>query len=433
MIRKHLSNRKGLTLIELIVTLAIFGMVVMVAYPMMSFTFQTSREQLKQSNQRNETRVVSEHLKHDIEYAKELTLIDANTLRIINNDNVTINYYVDFDGGNTYLVRKQGTAVAYRDIQDVDFSIINKHLILARLKTDVMNNKYTDFKIYHWNTAIKKPGQSIHEYIIANKVFVLGNEVDISGSSTINGPDATVIIKKDLDLIGGGNAQFISTKFIYIEGDVDLSGSTGLGMLDRNSNIFIKGNCTMSGSANMYGKVVIDGNLTTTTPHLNGNFYVDGNVAFGDGNYDNMTGQIYYTGTLTKPSYITNLRATKVPIVEDILFPTISIPPLQSDSWYAERGYTSSTTPRDYMKFYGGDLDFKDGWKKDFSNVRVASSGNVILSGNVDVTGVIFAPNGYVEVNGSSTFKGLIIAQKVYVSGNAHVTFEAPKLTDLPF
>jgi prepilin-type N-terminal cleavage/methylation domain-containing protein len=431
-IRRRFNNN-GITLIELIVAMAIFGMVIMVVYPMISFTYKTSAVQLRESNQRNQVRVISNYLKNDIEYSKSIEEVGSK-LHIVNSSNDDIEYYMESSGSDTYLVRKKGSITKFHDIPDTDFEVLNEHLVGARIYTDVANNKFTDFKIYRFEATIDIPEdeESIYEYIIANKVFVLGNEVEVSGSSTINGNDATVIVKTHLDL-HGGNVQYINTKNIYIAGNIDLGGSAGLGKLDGTSNIFITGNTAMSGSANLYGKVVIDGNLTTTTPNLNGNIYVDGNVTFGDGNYDSMSGHIYYTGTLTKPSYIASVNATHVATVEPIVFPTISIPPLQPASWYAAKGYTSNDDPRDNMKFYGGDLDFKDKGNNNFSNVLIASSGDIKLSGNVNVTGILFAPNGVVDINGSSTFRGIIISKETTVSGSSHVTFDAVGINELPF
>ncbi|OGO77573.1 MAG: hypothetical protein A2Y23_15785 [Clostridiales bacterium GWB2_37_7] len=431
--KKSIFNTKGFSLVELIIVMAIFGMITMAAYPMLSFTFKASAAQLKESNQRNEVRVVSTNLKYDIEYSKDIKKVGSN-LQIVNSNNENIEYYMESSGGETYLVRKKGSVTNFKDIPNVEFNVVNEHLVEARIFTDVTNNKFTDFKIYRFEATIDLPDDedSIYEYIISNNVFVLGNEVDVSGSSTINGPDATVIVKTNLDL-QGGNVQYISTKNIYITGNIDLGGSAGLGKLDGTSNIFITGNTAMSGSANINGKVIIDGNLTTTTPHLKGNIYVDGNVTFGDGNYNSMTGHIYYTGTLTKPSYIASVNATQVVTVEPIVFPSISIPPLKPASWYAAEGYTSNDDPRDNMKFFGGDFDFKDKGNKDFSNVLIASSGNIKLSGNVNVTGILFAPNGVVDINGSSTFRGIIISNKTIVSGNSQVTFEAVEIDELPF
>lgn len=431
--RKKIFNANGLSLIELIVTLAIFGMIIMVVYPMISFTYKTSNTQLRESNQRNEVRVVSAYLKTDIEYSKNIELVGSK-LKIVNSNNENIEYYIETSGGDPFLVRKKGSISEFKDIPDIKFNIVPDHLVETKIFTDVANNKFTEFKIFRWEMTIDMPGNEddIYDYIINNKVFVLGNEVDLSGSSTINGPDATVIVKKDLDL-QGGNVQYISTKNIYIAGNIDLGGSAGLGKLDKTSNIFISGNCSMTGSSNLYGKVIIDGNFSTTTPNLNGKIYVDGNVNFGEGNYDSMTGHIYYTGNLTKPSYIATVNATKVVSVEPIVFPNISIPPLKPDTWYAEKGYTSNDDPRDNMKFFGGDLDFKDKGNNDFRNVLIASSGDIKLSGNVNVTGILFAPNGHVDINGSSTFKGIIIANSTTVSGNSHVTFEVVGINDLPF
>lgn len=438
MIKKHVLNTKGLTLIELIVTLAIFGMVLMIAYPMLTFTYRVSDAQLKESSQRDEVRVASSYLKSDVEYSKDLTVIDSSTLHVINKNGESIDYNIEINSdGNSLLIRKGTSTTEFGDVQNVEFNKLNDHLLQVRLYNDVVSNKYTEFKIFIWDMIVERPDikPDIHDVIITNKVFVLGNQVVVSGGSTIDGPDASVIVRNNMSLTGS-SVQYITTKNIYIDGNVSLGGGAGIGRLDGTSSIFITGNCTVTGTGRLYGTSIVDGDLTLSSPKLNGKIYVDGNIKILSGSYSDFLSQpvqLYYTGSLTLPRGFGNINATKVSSVQDIVFPEIMIPPMQSASWYAAKGYTSNTVSLSNMKYYGGSYTFNYNNGNTFNNVIIASKLNITISGGKNITGVLYAPNGEVIISGGSTFQGLIIAKKTTVSGDSHVTFKTPLITDLPF
>lgn len=437
---KCLSNNRGLTLIELMVTLAIFGMVIMVAYPMLSFTYKTSDAQLKESNQRNEVRTASTYLRNDIEYSRDLTVADSSTLHVVNSKGEPIDYDVETDAeGKSFLVRKGSSAIEFKDIEDIEFQVLNDHLVQAKLITDIADNKFTDFNIYRWDMTIQRPDtkKDIHDIIIDDKVFVLGNQIYIAGSSTVSGADATIISKGSMNL-SGSSIQYITTKKIYVDGSVTLDRGAGIGKPDSTSSIYITGNCSVSGTGSLYGNTIIGGNLNLASPKLSGNIYVNGDLNILKGSYSDFLSlpvKIYYTGSLSKPRGFGDIstKAEKVSSIEDIVFPDVSIPPLQPPEWYAERGYTSSTTSKSNIKYYGNSFTFNYNNGNTFNNVIIASKGNITISGNLHVTGILFAPNGQVYVDRGSTFDGLIIAMKTNVTGDSHVTFQAPQIEDLPF
>ena len=369
--KKNIFNANGLSLIELIVTLAIFGMIIMVVYPMISFTFRTSITQLNESNQRNEVRVVSTYLKNDIEYSKEITLIDSSTLRIVNSNNETINYYIHESVDNYYLVREKDGTSEFKDISDIEFVVLNPHLVKAKIVTDIANNKFTEFKIFRWNMTIAMPGHEddIHNLIINHKVFVLGNLLEITGiKPSVNGPNSTVVFNKDLDLNGGE----ISVDNIYVDGDIYLNGGAILGKLDNTSSIYTSGNISIDGSSELFGNIIAP---------------------------------------------------------EDFTFPDFYIPQLQPDIWYADRGYTSISTPENNMRYFGSDITIYN----DISDVIIVSKGDIHINHNINVSGILFAPNNEVLIDEDASFSGLIIANKISIKNKATVTFEAVEINDLPF
>jgi prepilin-type N-terminal cleavage/methylation domain-containing protein len=369
-------NTKGLTLIELILTLALFGLVTMIVYPMLGFTYRTTNIQLKESNQRNEVRVVSNHLKNDIEYSKAIDFVDPNTLEIINSRGEQISYYMKDNGGSgSYLVRESETTTAFKDITGIEFELLNNHLVDAKLYTDIANGKFTEFKIYRWNMKIENPNSAIDlkEYIIANSVFVFVNQIEVFGTPYIYGDNATAIFRNGLEITGGE----ISNRYIYVDGDVSLKGNATLGNSDETSMIYVSGEIKGSGNTNIYGEV--------------------------------LTG-------------------------EEFEFPKIKIPPLKATSWYIENGYSPNTEPADNMKFFGNNISIDE----DASDVIIVSNStnkdevSIRIRNKVDVSGILFAPGSIVEID-DSTFRGLIIAKSVHLKNKADVTFEIVEMDDLPF
>ena len=368
--KKKLFNVNGLTLIELIVTLAIFGMIIMVVYPMISFTLKTSNTQLKESNQRNEVRVVSAYLKTDIEYSKEIDMV-GSTLNITNSNDEEISYYIEENGLESFLVRKKGSITEFKDIPNIEFNELNEHLVEAKIITDIAQNKFTSFKFFRWETTIDLPNNEddIRDLIINNKVFVLGNLIDINESkAAVNGPNATVIFRDDLELNDGK----ISVENIYIDGDISLGGGAILGKPDNTSSIYASGNISIKGSSELFGNIIAP---------------------------------------------------------EDFTFPDIYIPQLQLDTWYADRGYTSISAPENNMRFFGSNITIND----DVSDVIIVSKGDIHINKNVNASGILFAPNNEVLINQGASFRGLIIANKISMKNKSTVTFETVEINDLPF
>jgi prepilin-type N-terminal cleavage/methylation domain-containing protein len=369
-------NTKGLTLIELILTLALFGLVTMIVYPMLGFTYRTTNIQLKESNQRNEVRVVSNHLKNDIEYSKAIDLVDLYTLEIINGRGEQISYYMKDNGGSgSYLVRESETTTAFKDISDVEFELLNNHLVGAKIYTDAVNEKFTEFKIYRWNMTIDHPNNTVDlkEYIIANSVFVFVNQIEVFGTPYIYGDNATAIFRNGLEITGGE----ISNSYIYVDGDVSLKGNATLGNSDETSMIYVSGEIKGSGNTKIFGEVI--------------------------------------TG-------------------EEFEFPKIKIPPLKATSWYIENGYSPNTEPADNMKFFGNNITIDE----DASDVIIVSNStnndevSIRIRNKINVSGILFAPGSIVEID-DATFRGLIIAKSVYLKNKADVTFELVEMDDLPF
>jgi hypothetical protein len=246
-----------------------------------------------------------------------------------------------------------------------------------------------------------EPNTEFINYIMNHNLYVYGNNATINGSSRINGVDATVVLKNNFSP-GNGDVSYITTKNIYIQGNVSLAGSAALGDFNNTSFIYVNGNVNVTGGSSTAG--------------FNGRIF----------------GNLYYTGELNVPNWITLAAQTQK--VGSIDFPQFQIPSLRSDDWYASRDYSLDLTMRDNMKYIGPSITFVDSGNNHFNNCVIASKGDITLSDNVHGTGILFAPNGIVSITGSSSFSGIIIAKELSVSGNATVNFQAVvDASKLPF
>jgi prepilin-type N-terminal cleavage/methylation domain-containing protein len=395
------ADDKGLTLVELLVTLAILCLVLSIVYPVINLNNKATASQLKESAQRTEVRAASGFLTNDIRYSRDVSSDGQTRLTVKDKNNVTVQYYMDADGeGKTFLARKiNGGVTEFREIKNAGFVIKNgAKLVEVTLVTDIENNKHTDFKVNRllpgltedWRD-IQPPGETFDEFIRNKNIFVFGNDIEVINKA-VSGPDATVCIRHSLTL--GTDGRLITTKKIYVNGNINLLGSAEIGSND--SEIYVNGNVTIEG-----------------------------------GGRGGIYGKLYYTGELNVPSWIT-LAAVKQK-VSSIEFPDFDIPPLRDAAWYAENGYSSTAPTRDNMRFFGNSYSTQSGGLSG-SNVIIVSKGDISISNNARFTGIFFAPNGTVTIQGSSTFTGIIVAKKVVISNNATVTFKSvDEFDELPF
>ncbi|ABZ82858.1 conserved hypothetical protein [Heliomicrobium modesticaldum Ice1] len=282
-------------------------------------------------------------------------------------------------------------------------------------------------------TTVTVTGDPLKEYILRQEapLFLFGNKLSVTGSSRVNGTDATALIKDQIDnkntSVPFGDAVDVNTKIIFIDDHLYFDGgSNKIGLQDNTSKTYIKGNLTTwNGRHELYGDIYVAGNYRLKDAIVYGNIYVNGNLELGW--TPTIKGTIYYTGTLTVPNnYDSSIvkKTKKVTGLDDFQIPNFSIPNLQQDSWYFSRGYTSDPTMKNNMKYFGNSISFKNWGDPYCNNVTIASKGNITLQGNLHFSGILFAPNGKVTIEDSCTFQGIIVANQVSVTGNAGVTFQ---------
>ena len=281
-----------------------------------------------------------------------------------------------------------GKAINHSDANDVNITIV------------VKNSGFTG-NSSHGKDGISNPVLiDFIDKLSSNweNIVVMTKQMKIDGSSMIDAPNSTAIINDNVDRefrISGGD-NHLNAKNIYINQKLVLTSGAKIGNNDKSSSIYVNG--------------IVD-------VDLNGTAYI--------------YGKLYHTQELilNRAGYLGPIDSTKV---SSISLPITSIPSLETDSWYAQRGFTSDGTARSKMKLLTSTSYSFPTWGS-FEDVNVVSKGNITLPDNVRVTGILFAPNGKVLVSGSSTFIGIIVAKEVELTGNVRVKYTSFNLEDLPF
>ena len=269
------------------------------------------------------------------------------------------------------------------------------------------------------------------EFIVEENVFVYGSTLELSGSGSVNGPGATVVIKGGLgpNDFGGSATSGIHVSNIYIDGDVTLDGgSAGLGSETEPGSIYINGSLELwNGGRDIYGDVYVNGNFRLKDARIHGNVYVNGDLTLGWTPTLSENTCINYTGTFSHPSTMGLAILNKCfeqDTVPGFTMPDLAIPSTKSEDWYTERGYVSDGDLEDNMKIFSQDTISVSGSANNV--IVIANDGDISITGGGNkVTGIFFAPNGKVTFNGDS-LEGVVIARDglIVTNGNATVTFK---------
>ncbi|SHJ71483.1 prepilin-type N-terminal cleavage/methylation domain-containing protein [Anaerobranca californiensis DSM 14826] len=388
------KNIKGLTLVELIVTIAILSLVATIAYPMVASSQTLAYRQINNSHDRNDLRLAMSYLNNDIKYSTDAIVFeDGNELRLISLNGDTIIY--KFEEGNR-LIRQRGETnietVKFLGIIEGTFDIQSSTPSLVSI-TLATEDKETSFSVARFNYSL----------VLKDKDNGIINEENIIDFITNR---KTYFIAKTFGITNNVHFQTVlgNPGAIYIKPE---GGTYELQQLNASNNINID--------------IFIDGNLSLNAQNirLHGNLYVNGNVyCNGYKFHPSSSVRIYYTGG--KGSCNPNTSNIKE-IIKIETFPKLSLPKLREDNWYNQNGYQNSTALSNGKKyFFTNDVTLN--LSGNVSNVIIVSKGNISITipNNSQLQALIFAPNGKVTLNGNNmTFEGLIIANEVNIPGNS--------------
>ncbi|TCK98691.1 prepilin-type N-terminal cleavage/methylation domain-containing protein [Natranaerovirga hydrolytica] len=424
MYKKYVNNPQGVTLIEIILVIAIMGLIAVLAYPMLTLSHRVFSTQLEESFERNDVRNASTYLSNDIRYSKtEPTVSEGEygqILEVMNQEGEAVKYYIN---SNNRLVRQvnEGAELEFIEIEDVAFELSNNdNLVQVKLVKSNEKDLYTLDRISRWETRVQLGTDPIVDFIKSMDAHIVTDNLYIEGSGKIiEQEDGTVIVKNPLSV---GEGTLIDVSDIYILKGLTARKSAIVGSKTNNGNIYIEGN--VENYTQLNGNVYIDGDLEQYDDEIGNEAFVNGNLKLNWGT-ENLS-NVRYTGNLTKPDYI------NAPVIKDLsvanLFPidvpTIDppyMPTLRHEDWYDDNGYSS-----DYLDPFGDNNNYKYFGPTltlpshgSYRDVTIVSQGDITIGGAADVKGMLFAPNGRVTVSAGSSFEGIIIAKDVTVSGGA--------------
>ncbi len=438
------NNQTGLTLVELLATLTLSTMIVGIVSSVLITSMNNSEITQSHIDLRQEANIIVTQLRtahqgdnYKLCYNNGKIYSDSNQNNIIGSENITVH------GMSDVLFENDGAALNQTSTGETCLSVNTTVPLYVTLElgTDY-NQEYqinTTINTLNASLPITLPAssQDLGDFLVDENVFVYGKKFVFNGRQ-INGAGATIVVKGDLkgSEIGGGSLSNVSN--IYVGGSTTFDGgAAGLGSSSSPGNLHFNGDLTLwGGTRNIYGDVYVNGNFRLKDANIYGDVYVNGNIELGWTPSLSADSNIYYTGSLDHPdNYRQDIlsKLVKQENVKSFTMPEYPIPPLKSDQWFANHGYTQTIKPED-MRLYGNNINIASYYDQNlgryvstFTNAIIVSKGDInINSGGLQMTGVLFAPNGKVTFSGSS-FEGLVIARDGYevISGGTTVNFKS--------
>lgn len=252
--------------------------------------------------------------------------------------------------------------------------------------------------------------------------------------TAVNAPSGSVVIDGiETHKLNGGSALNISN--MYFNGPVEMNGgSASFGNKVEPGKIYVNGNLDFwTGTRNVYGEILVNGNFRLKDGKINGNVYVDGDVELGWTPI--IAENIYYTGSLASPNNFNSsllAKCIKVDSVDKFDIPNISFD-LKDDIWYSNqgyeiKGYEIGTIKKDSKMLVDNYSNM--GWQKIEGDIVIISKKDIILRGGDGFSGALIAPYGTVEYSGDGTFNGVIIAKNINLSKQGN-TFNLKNLNKI--
>ncbi|MBS4216992.1 hypothetical protein KHA96_01545 [Bacillus sp. FJAT-49711] len=477
MIKKYVSQQKGITLIELLTTLAISTLIIGLTFSVLSTTKKFNDKTQAHVELRQEANIIMSNMRYQLKNKGEVcydqSLID---------DKLALEIYID----KAELKKEKCWTPRNNNEGHVELKLTNKeHNYSFEVDTFMEKQKRENFVINVPKEPIPDPpikDENFYDYLKNNNIFVYGTDLGIFGSTPVktdkNGAGTVVINNlNNSNLVFGGN-NVLTVRKIYIDkkgNEVKFESSTQLGDYNNTelvrigghvqlnnggakiygNTIYIDGNVTHNSSADINGKkVIIDGDvqLNNGAAKIHGDtIYIDGSVSFND-SAEIKGKKVIITGNVTFKNWSAKINANEIYIAGTIIkeqsgnlvgilknfnqhgetkvIPEnihILPPSFREDSWYSANGYEvrSSGNLTDGSKVFSKNSFKLDDYQSNRRNVIIISKGDITLNnfGSSELTGILFAPNGKVTFKGGA-FKGIVIARDGFYTGyNPSITF----------
>lgn len=310
-----------------------------------------------------------------------ITMISPENRRVSSGDDSWI-IVVDKDLSSRFSIDDlvvenlpQGLSASIQTITPNSFKIT-----VAGIADKSINN-IVDVSVIIKNTAMENPNLQVSDPLIL-KIYP-GLSPSHPGSYLISSPTSFTVTNNSYiqgDVVINGNKVQIANNsvwngIIYVEGDLEIENYAQIGSPDQPSVIFVKGNVHIANNAMVYANIYYEGNLT-----MDNNAYIVGEQ-----------------------------------INSEVNIPPVSIPVLESEEWYRDKGYTIVNSLH-YELQHGGKYYFKVPCyipnNSQLYDITIACTSNIVIGNNCNISGILFAPEGEVHIENNSRFSGSITAQK---------------------
>ncbi|WEG16511.1 prepilin-type N-terminal cleavage/methylation domain-containing protein [Alkalihalophilus pseudofirmus] len=379
MLTKYIVKEKGLTLLEVLATIVISSLFIGIIYNVLLSTFSFNEKTSSHINLRQEANIMMTQLReqHKAGYDDVFCYDDFfESAHLI--EHIELNE-ISPEGTTITTNRRCGNLNADYNL-NVNMRLTDSHNPSFEIQT-TLESQYSSSvtPINPGPDPDPEPESSFLDYLRKENVLFFGNILDFTGNGTVIGPEATVVMRNGFSSNSGSKTS-IKAKNIYIQGNLDL-------------------------------KHITLGHSSEST------IYVGGDILTGNLNQVDINGKILYTGSITGKDTLPHEDSYTVEKVDSISFPEFTLPDVENQNWYTERGYTV--------------LNDQTTYRKQISNQTIyASKGDVRISSNT--SGIIFAPDGNVTIDNNATFTGVIIAKSIDIKGT--VVYEPlPPDAEVPF
>ncbi|GAA0450487.1 prepilin-type N-terminal cleavage/methylation domain-containing protein [Alkalibacillus silvisoli] len=426
MVNKYYSDESGVTLIEVLASLVLVSIISILAFNVLTNTFQYSETSISHADLRQDSNFIITQIrqKHQEEIG-DYALCKEDLQRI---QQYEVNLEI-----NEIPIHECKT-FSYKDPLNVNFTMKNQqdheYQINTTIEPKVERERVKDIQL-----SLPSHVDDFYSYLSDEKVFIYSGNISVNGSASISGDrDGQMIINNNETDLNFSTANHISVNTIYIDKEgqeVNFPTSTSLGEAGVTELVNIKGDVYLNnGGATVNGEhVFIDGNVTFNSSSVinASSVHISGDVTFNNWAGDINAEQIYIGGDITSdnPDH-NNIKTGEFDEEQLPDHPNIHIPSLKEEQWFYQNDYENTLTLDDDSKIFSpSDLNIHVG-NNNPENFIIVSKGNVSIDSNwSELDGVIIAPNGKVTFYGD-TFTGVVISKEGLdvVNGGSSVYFK---------
>ncbi|WP_168198272.1 prepilin-type N-terminal cleavage/methylation domain-containing protein [Crassaminicella thermophila] len=461
--QSYVANKKGITLIELLLALALISMILSISYSLNIFGIKSFSKASSQANVQENVRLAVDFITQETRYATQLEIldnletipekaqIDEDEYYILLNDHSIEYRYKDHSKVIANIIEN----LSFHKDKDADkilsFIIegkdkkqkydLNSKVLAINLTKEIMTSSENGIAIKYKKTKEKENKTDYEKWkncVLSTNFLAVGKNTMIK---KINTPNPIIYVNGDIYLDKNSQISLPKNAIIYAKGDIFLGQNAQIRM-EENSTIYTDGNIYIGKNAWIYSK-------ENTTIYAKGSIELEQNslIKLKENSRIFSCNRIYLEKNATIYLYRNSMIYAKGNIhkeknalvygkevnfnLPNISISDLSIPPLQKDEWYIEKKYSSIMIARNNMKFFGSYFELPK--NRQCYNITIVSKGMIGISKNCKASGVLYAPDDIVIINKNSFFDGIVIANEIYLDKNVQLSQVLDYSNDLPF